>query len=217
MFVLNQPSPRLKALVKSLRNQFEGNTKDEKHIPIFPGSAQGGTLSPQLGVVSPALNVPGASGQLGPVFAQGAQGSFGLQGVDIVLSSAQILALQTGAINLIPGPAAGFHIVPLYIKMILLAGSAAYTDAGGAVSFAVGSQTVALASNAIFLVTTSPNRRIQNVLWAAAAAGTGVTGTAGNPPTEDGAALQISKATNNFAAGNGTMKLSVYFTVEPTT
>lgn len=216
MIVINKPSPRLKALLRSL-NPYAGNTKDEKHIPVFPGSASGGANSPQLGLVAPQLNVPAASGQPGPVFAQGAQGAFGLQAVDVLLSSAQILALQTGAITLIPGPAAGWHLVPRFIKMILLAGSAAYTDAGGAVSFSVGSLTVALASNAIFLVTVAPNRRIQWLDPIAAAAGTGVTGTAGNPPTEDGAGLTISKATNNFAAGNGTMKLTIYFTVEPTT
>jgi hypothetical protein len=99
--------------------------------------------------------------------------------------------------------------------MRLLAGSAAYTDAGGAVSLSVGSITVALASNAIFLVTTSPNRRTQILDFAAAAAGTGLTGTAGNPPTEDNAAFTISKATNNFAAGNGTMHITIYYTIEP--
>ena len=74
--------------------------------------------------------------------------------------------------------------------------------------------TVALAANAIFLVTVSPNRRIQVVDFYAAAAGTGVTGTAANPPTEDNAPLTISKATNNLAAGNGTCHITVYFTTE---
>lgn len=215
MITINKPSARLTALLKSF-NPYSRNNKDEKHIPVFPGSAQGGANSPQLGLVAPVLNVPAASGQSGPVFAVGAQGAFGLQAVDVVLTSAQILALQTGAVTLIAAPPAGWHLVPRFIKMILLAGSAAYTDAGGAVSFNVGSLTVAMASNAIFLVTTSPNRRIQWLDPIAAAAGTGITGTAGNPPTEDGAALTISKATNNFAAGNGTMKLTIYFTVEPT-
>lgn len=172
---------------------------------------------PKTPAINPALNVPDpASGQVGPAFAVGAQGAIGLQAVDVVLTSAQILALQTGAITLISAPGVGFHIVPHYVKMIFTGGSVAYTDAGGAVSFAVGSQAVALASNAIFLVTVTPNRRIQNLAVLAAAVGVGVTGTAANPPTEDAAPLTIAKITNNFAAGNGTMKLTIYYTIEPT-
>lgn len=174
---------------------------------------------PNPGGSTPITGNTFAGGAAGPAVtpanAQGLQGAFGLQYVDVLLSSAQILALQTGAITLIPAPGVGFFINPQFIKMILLAGSAAYTDAGGAVSFAVGSLSVALASNAIFLVTTSPNRRIQVLPWASAAVGTGVTGTAANPPTEDNAAFTIAKATNNFAAGNGTMKITVYYTIEP--
>ena len=173
--------------------------------PTGPQPITGNTFA--AGAAGPAVT---------PALASGLQGSFGLQYFDVLLSSAQILALQTGPVTLIPAPGVGFFIKPTSIKMILLAGSAAYTDAGGAVSFNVGSLTVALASNAIFLVTTSPNRRTQIVQFDAAAVGVGVTGTAGNPPTEDNAAMTISKATNNFAAGNGTMKITVYYTIEPT-
>jgi hypothetical protein len=167
-------------------------------------------------VTNPVWNPNFVGGQDGPANAQGPQGCVGLQVADITLSSAQILALQTGAVTLIPAPGvAGWMIYPHKVIMRLLAGSAAYTDAGGAVSLSVGSITVALASNAIFLVTTSPNRRTQILDFAAAAAGTGLTGTAGNPPTEDNAAFTISKATNNFAAGNGTMHITIYYTIEP--
>ena len=154
-------------------------------------------------------------GQGGPSFATGPQPCAGFQVSDITLSSAQILAIQTGAITLIPAPGVtGWFLNIDKIIMRLIAGSAAYTDVGGAVSFAVGGLSMALASNAIFLVTTAPNRRQQVVDFAAAAADTGVTGTAANPPTEDNAAFQISKATNNFAAGNGTMHITTYYTTE---
>jgi len=146
-------------------------------------------------------------GQGGPSFATGPQPCAGFQVSDITLSSAQILAIQTGAITLIPAPGVtGWFLNIDKIIMRLIAGSAAYTDVGGL--------SMALASNAIFLVTTAPNRRQQVVDFAAAAAGTGVTGTAANPPTEDNAAFQISKATNNFAAGNGTMHITTYYTTE---
>ena len=164
---------------------------------------------------NPILNPTYVGGQDGPAYATGPQGCCGFQVSDVTLTSAQILAMFTGAITLIPAPGVtGWFLNIDKIIMRLIAGSAAYTDVGGAVSFAVGGLSMALASNAIFLVTTAPNRRQQVVDFAAAAAGTGVTGTAANPPTEDNAAFQISKATNNFAAGNGTMHITTYYTTE---
>jgi hypothetical protein len=154
-------------------------------------------------------------GQGGPSFATGPQGSVGIQVSDLTLTTAQILALLGTPVTLVPAPGVtGYFNYAHKIIMRLIGGSAAFTDAGGAVSFTCGSQTVALASNAIFLVTVTPNRRIQILDFAAAAVGTGVTGTAGNPPTEDNAALTISKVTNNFAAGNGTMHITTYYTTE---
>lgn len=192
-------------------NRFFRNTRLEKHAPLGAPPNPGGS--------TPITGNTFAGGAAGPAVtpanAQGLQGAFGLQYIDVVLSSAQILLLQTTPVTLVPAPGVGFFINALFVKMIFFGGSVAYTDAGGAVSIGAGGQTVALASNAIFLVTVTPNRRIQTLLPQAAAAGTGITGTAANPPTEDNAALQISKITNQFAAGNGTMKLSVFYTVEP--
>jgi len=191
-------------------NRFSRNTRHEKHIPLGAPANPGGS-TPITGNTFAA----GASGIAAtPANAQGLQGAFGQQYVEVLLSSAQILALQTTPVTIVPAYGVGFFIKPTSIKMILLAGSAAYTDAGGAVSFSVGSLSMALSANTIFLVTTSPSRRIQLVSFDAAAVGVGVLGTAANPPTEDNAPLNISKATNNFAAGNGTMKICVYYTVE---
>lgn len=191
-------------------NPFARNSRTEKHIPVFPGSAQGGAVSPQLGLVTPQLNTPAASGQTGPVFAQGAQGAFGLQAVDLVLSSAQLLALLGTAVTLVPAPQAGWTIVPHRIKVIVFGGSAAYTDVGGAVQIVVGGRVYALASNAVFLTVTTPNRQVLDTAL------TGVVGAAGNPPSDDGVAAQINKITNNFAAGTGTAKVTLYYTIEPT-
>lgn len=160
-------------------------------------------------VATPLLNPNFVGGQPGPDFAVGPQGSIGLQVADITLSSAQILALQTTPVTIVPAPGvAGWTINPILFILRLLAGSAAYTDVGGAVSFSIGTASQALASNGVFLTTVSPNRAIQRI------AGFSATDTAANPPTDDNAPLNISKATNNFAAGNGTMHITVYYTIE---
>src|SRR6516164_7022844 len=76
----------------------------------------------------------------GPSFAVGPAGMTGLQVSDVTLTSAQLLALFTGAITLIPAPGVGWFLNIDKIVMRLLAGSAAYTDAGGAASGIVGEE-----------------------------------------------------------------------------
>lgn len=148
-------------------------------------------------------------GQGGPSFATGPQPCIGMQVVDQTLTSAQLLALFTTPVTVIPAPGlTGWTIIPQEFILRLIGGSAAYTDTGGAVSYSIGSATQALASNAIFLTTVSPNRAVQRVVGFAA------TDTAGNPPTDDNAPLNISKATANLAAGTGTFHHTVYYTVD---
>jgi hypothetical protein len=148
-------------------------------------------------------------GQGGPGFATGPQGCVGMQVNDFTLSSAQILALLGTPVTIIPAPGlTGWMIIPQEFLLRLIGGSAAFTDVGGAVSFSMGSASQALASNAIFLVTVSPNRAIQRIVGFAA------TDTAGNPPTDDNAPMNISKVTNNFAAGNGTMHITTYYNID---
>lgn len=181
-------------------NPFWRNTKTEKHAPPFTP------------VINPATWNTLVGGQGGPSFATGPQGCFGLQANDFTLSSAQILALQTTPVTVIPAPGlTGWMLIPQEFIIRLLGGSAAYTDVGGAVSFNIGSASQALASNAVFLVTVTPNRAIQRVV------GFGATDTAGNPPTDDNAPMTIGKATNNFAAGTGTCHITTYYNVDTST
>jgi len=161
---------------------------------IFAGPSNGGPAPPTFRAIV-AADLPGTL----------------LQSVTVSLSSAQILALFTTPITLVAAPGAGFAIFPYMFIVEFFGGTVAYTDAGGAVSFSIGSASGPLASNAIFLVTVSPNKRFQTFPWP------GATDTAGNPPTDENAALTISKATNNFAAGNGTAKIIVQYLVLPTT
>src|SRR6266852_9905671 len=107
-------------------NPFSRNTRNKKHVPRFPGTPPN---SPGIGApVVPALNTIDASGQVGPVFAQGAQGAFGLQAVDVTLTSAQILALLGTPITLLPALPAGFRYILHGGKIVYTGGTVAYTD-----------------------------------------------------------------------------------------
>lgn len=162
---------------------------------VFAGPSSGGAAPPTFRAIV-AADLPGTL----------------LQAVSITLSSANILALLGTPINLIVAPGAGFRLVPLTITIVFFGGSVAYTDGGGAVHFQIGATSTAnLASNAIFLVTTSPNKRTQVFDWP------GDTDTAGNPSDAENQPLQINKLTNNFAAGNGTAKVLVTYLIQPTT
>jgi hypothetical protein len=161
---------------------------------FFAGLATGGSGTPVFRAIV-AADLPGTL----------------LQQSTTVLSSANLLALLATPITLVAAPGVGFVIVPHFILIKFFGGAAAYTDIGGAVQFVQGSITVALATNAIFLVTVSPTKRLQQFPWP------GGTDTAGNPPTDDNAPLQINKITNNFAAGNGTATIIVTYIIQPTT
>jgi hypothetical protein len=126
---------------------------------------------------------------------------------DVILTSAQILALLGTPITLVAAPAAGLMIIPELVIIRVFGLTAAYTDAGGAVSFACGTMSTALAANTIFTGPTNGQRSQQVITFAG-------TSTAAATPTNEAAALTISKATNNFAAGSGTAHISVFYSVE---
>lgn len=172
-----------------------------------------GTLADTFTLVNQNANTvfagPGSGGAGQPSFRSLVAQDFPF--TTTTLSSAQILALLATPITLVAAPGVGFTIVPILIVIKFFGGGAAYTDAGGAVTFSNGSMSATLANNNIFLVTTTPNRRIQSFPWP------GATDTAGNPPSDDNAALTISKVTNNFAAGTGTATILTWYYVVPTT
>jgi len=175
-----------------------------------------GTIAVTLSLANQAANAifggPSSGGAAPPTFRAlvPADMPTGVQFTSTTLSSANLLALLGTPISLVPAPGVGFVIVPLMITIEFFGGGVAYTDAGGAVSFSAGSASGPLPNNNIFLVTVSPNKRFQTFSWP------GATDTAGNPPTDENAALTISKATNNFAAGTGTAKIIVHYFVVPT-
>jgi hypothetical protein len=131
----------------------------------------------------------------------------GLNRKVVAITSAQLLAIKDTAITLLPAPGAGFMIVPIAVLIDMQAGSAAYTDGGGAVSLTQGSWAQALAANTVFLAGIGL-RNHQLVDFAALA-------TAAATPTNENAALTLTKITNNFAAGNGTALVTILYLIAP--
>ena len=134
-----------------------------------------------------------------------APGAASLQRAVISLTSAQLLALETTAIQVVPAPGINFTILPVFAAIYFTGGSVAYTNAGGAVQFQVGSRAQSLAEG--FITTESPNTTVQYCTLASA------TSTAANPPTDINAPLNIAKITNNYAAGNGTAVVEVWYRI----
>jgi hypothetical protein len=163
------------------------------------------------------LNVMGAGTFLPPL---SAPGRITLQRLSLDLTSAQILALETTAITLVPAPGVGFQIVPFMCIVHFFGGTVAYTNAGGIVKLTVGA-TMLQALTEQFITTVSPNRTVT----VTGCFGSGAVATspgqgsssAANPPDTDNAPLTIEKITNNYAAGNGTARVTIYYTIEPTT
>ena len=212
-------APTFRTLVSADMPAGTGTVTSVAHTLTVPGifsSAVAGSPITSAGTLADTISLVNQNANLvwaGPSSGSAALPTFrslvaqDLPNVSVSLSSAQILALQTTPVTLVAAQGVGFSIIPTMIIIKFSGGGIAYTDAGGAVSFSNGSMSASLASNAIFLVTTSPNRRIQSFPWP------GATDTAGNPPSDDNAALTISKATNQFAAGNGTATVLVWYYV----
>jgi hypothetical protein len=164
-------------------------------------------VGPLLGMASP----------ISPAFSRLTETDF--RRVSLELTSAQILALETTPVTIIPAPGVGFMIVPFMAIVHFFGGSVAYTNAGGIVKLAVGA-TMLQALTEQFITTVSPNRTVTATGTFGSGAvttspGQGAT-SAANPPDADNQPLTIQKITNNYAAGNGTARVTIYYTVEPT-
>ena len=133
-----------------------------------------------------------------------------LRRAEISLTSAQLLALNATPVPIVAAPGVGFRIVPCLSVVHFFGGLVAYTNGGGGVpEVLVGSAAYPFTDAAIVLVTVSPNRRSQTMSFAE------VVDTAANPPTSENAALTFSKQTAELAAGTGTARVTVYYTIEP--
>jgi hypothetical protein len=149
-------------------------------------------------------------GALTPDVIQQLQSAFQMDyRTDIILTAAQMITLNTGAITLVAAPGLGLMICPETIIIRQLCVTTALSDGGGgAVSFAVGTMSAALAANTVFTQPTNGQRAQQVFDFSA-------TSTAANPPTNENAPLTITKATGNFTGGGtSTTHITIFYTIE---
>ena len=132
---------------------------------------------------------------------------------DITLTSAQLKALNTTAQTLAVAPPAGFYINPIFAVIRYNYGGTAYSGSTGVMQLIVGTavlgpailtlSTTNIAASASSLETIS----LTSVLSTAAPVTSGYAA----------GALTVNFSSANAAAGTGTVHISVYYTIEPTT
>lgn len=131
----------------------------------------------------------------------------------VTLTSAQLLALSTTPITVIPAPGAGFYIFPQYYTMEYTFGGIAYSGTGNC-SFIFGPPPVVNPTNLITLYN-----------WTAATSGIihaafsctfiGICGEGLTPITTINNAAVVFTAPNALTLGNGTLKITVNYSVVP--
>jgi hypothetical protein len=136
--------------------------------------------------------------------------------VSVTLTSAQLLALSTTPITLVPAPGAGFYIFPTYFTMQYHFGGTAYT------SPAVGNDCYFLYGNPPEV---NPTNLIMLYDWAATASGIikatasctfiGICGEGLTPYTTVNNAPVIFTAPNALGAGNGTLTITLNYSILP--
>ena len=137
----------------------------------------------------------------GPVQAADTDPSL-IQKAVVTLTAAQIMAMFGAAVSILPAPAAGQVLVVDQFIVQMKPGATQFTG-GGAVSFQYHGTTIVPHSANIPAATITSAAASENVVPPP----TGVI----QPPTATG--IDITNATGAFAAGNGSMIVTVFYSI----
>jgi hypothetical protein len=131
----------------------------------------------------------------------------------VSLTSAQLLALSTTPITVIPAPGAGFYLWPQYYVMEYTFGGTAYTGTGNC-SLIFGPPPVVNPTNLITLYNwTAATSGIIHAAFSCAFIG--LCGEGLTPVTTINNAAVVFTAPNALTLGNGTLKITVNYSVLP--
>jgi predicted RecA/RadA family phage recombinase len=160
-----------------------------------------GTAAPGAQAADPTVRVRLNPLSFGPVEASDTDPSL-LQKAVVTLTAAQIMAMNGAPVSILPAPAAGQVLVIGQILAQMKPGATQFTG-GGAVTFQYHGTAVVPHSGNIPAATITAASGSENVVPPP-------TGTI-QPPAATG--LDITNATAAFAAGNGILIVTVFYTI----
>jgi len=133
--------------------------------------------------------------------------------VSVTLTSAQLLALSTTPITLVPAPGAGFYIFPTYFTMQYHFGGTAYAGSGSC-DFIYGPPPAVNPTNLI--ITYNWTAATSGIIKAAASCTfIGICGEGLTPYTTVNNAAVVFTAPTAVTAGNGTLTITLNYSILP--
>jgi hypothetical protein len=133
--------------------------------------------------------------------------------VSVTLTSAQLLALSTTPVTLVPAPPAGFYIFPTYYTMQYHFGGSAYAGTGSC-DFIYGPPPVVNPTN--LLATYNWTAATSGIVKAAASCTfIGIFGEGLTPYTTVGGAAVVFTAPTAITGGNGTLTITINYSILP--
>jgi hypothetical protein len=126
----------------------------------------------------------------------------------VVLTNAQILALSSTPVQILPAPGAGYFYSILKATLVNECTGTAYTS-GGAITVGYGTTVATQALSGTIATAFMTSQTTVNVIQLAGVnVGNTTEGLYDNQP------IYINNASNNYATGTGTMKVSLTYTLE---
>lgn len=155
--------------------------------------------------------VPFSSGVTPPATPGGVNA--GSQVVDVIVTTAQILALNTTPVTIIAAPPTGFFIAPDQAFIRYNYGGVAFAGTTGALQLLIG--TAVLAPTLLTLSTANIGATASSIEEVSLVTATG--GAAPATTTLAAGAMTLKLSSANATTGTGSLHLTIYYNIEPTT